>query len=328
MNANMSIINPLIRDKIIVTIQIIRHRSASTPHHQGCVATIGNFDGVHRGHQALLAQLIQRSHEMNLPSLVLTFEPQPAEYFAWGAPIARLTRFREKVHYLAQTGLDKVWVLRFDASLAALAADEFVKKILVDQLNIKHLVIGDDFRFGHRRQGNLALLKSEGERWGFSVENMPTVWMDGDRVSSTRVRQALSEADPALAERLLGRPYCMLGRVVYGNQLGRLLGFPTANIYLHRQETAVKGIYAVRLHGIAKTGLPGVANVGTRPTVGGTRILLEVHLFDFAETIYGRQVEVEFCKKLRDEERFDNLDLLKDQMVIDAAEARAYLNNF
>lgn len=311
-----------------MAIQIIRHCDANPPRHRGCVATIGNFDGVHRGHQALLERLIQRSNEMNLPSLVLTFEPQPAEYFAWGAPIARLTRFREKVHYLAQAGVNKVWVLRFDAALAALEADKFVKKILVDQLNVKHLVIGDDFRFGHKRQGNLALLKEAGERWGFSVESMPSVLMDGERVSSTRVRQALNVADQPLAEQLLGRPYCMLGRVVYGNQLGRQLGFPTANIYLHRQETAVKGIYAVRLHGIAKAGLPGVANVGTRPTVGGTRILLEVHIFDFAEMIYGRQVEVEFCKKLRDEERFDNLDLLKDQMVMDATEARAYFLTF
>lgn len=309
-----------------MAIQIIRHQSAKTPYFKGCVATIGNFDGVHRGHQALLERLIAQSRELKLPSLVLTFEPQPAEYFARGAPIARLTRFREKVHYLAQTGVDQVWVLRFDAAFSALTAEEFIEEILCKRLKIKHLVIGDDFRFGQGRKGNLKLLKNTGEQLGFSVETMPSVLVDGERVSSTRVRQALMVADQPLAEQLLGRPYCMLGRVVYGNQLGRVLGFPTANIYLHRHETAVKGIYAVRLHGIAQTGLPGVANVGTRPTIGGTRILLEVHVFDFAETIYGQQVEVEFCKKLRDEERFDNLDLLRDQMVMDAEQAREYFS--
>lgn len=307
-----------------MAIQIIRHQNAKIPNFKGCVATIGNFDGVHCGHQALLKQLNQRSQELNLPSVVLTFEPQPGEYFARGAKIARLTRFREKVHYLSQNGVDHVWVLHFDRALAALTAEEFIEEILHKQLKIKHLVIGDDFRFGKERKGDFSLLKNTGEKLGFTVESMPSVLLDGQRVSSTRVRQALIGADHVLAERLLGRPYCMFGRVVYGNQLGRKLGFPTANIYLHRHETAVKGIYAVRLHGIAQSGLPGVANVGTRPTVDGTRILLEVHVFDFAETIYGRQVEVEFCKKLRDEEWFASLDLLRDQMVIDAEQAREY----
>jgi len=307
-----------------VSIQIIRNKSTFAANFKGCVATIGNFDGVHRGHQALLKLLKDRSQALGLPSLVLTFEPQPAEYFARGAPVPRLTRFREKVHYLAQAGVDKVCVLRFDAVLAALTAESFIEEILCGRLKVKHLIVGDDFRFGHGRQGDVVLLKNAGERLGFTVEIMARVLIEGQRVSSTRIRQALGVADQALAERLLGRPYCMLGRVVYGDQLGRVLGFPTANIYLHRQETAVKGIYVVRLHGIAKTGLAGVANVGTRPTVGGTRTLLEVHVFDFAETIYGRQVEVEFLKKLRDEERFDNLDLLKDQMWIDAGQARDY----
>ncbi len=306
-----------------MSIQIIRNNTVTSAF-KGCVATIGNFDGVHRGHQALLEQLDRRSQAFNLPSLVLTFEPQPAEFFAKGVATPRLTRFREKVYYLVQRGVEKVWVLRFNAALAALTAEAFIEEILCARLKIKHLIVGDDFRFGQARQGDVALLKKAGERLNFSVEIMPSVQIEGQRVSSTRIRQALNVADHALAERLLGRPYCMLGRVVYGDQLGRVLGFPTANIYLHRRETAVKGIYVVRLHGIAKTGLPGVANVGTRPTIGGTRTLLEVHIFDFAETIYGRQVEVEFCKKLREEERFDNLDLLKEQMLKDAEQARAY----
>ncbi len=310
-----------------MSIHIIRNRnSALKPDVSGCVATIGNFDGVHRGHQALLQLLKDRSCALQLPSVVLTFEPQPAEFFAKGVPVPRLTRFREKVYHLSKMGVDKVWVLRFDAALAALTAESFIKDILCKRLKIKHLIIGDDFRFGYKRQGDVALLKEAGERLGFTVEVMPSVQIEGQRVSSTRIRQALAVADHALAKHLLGRPYSMLGRVVYGDQLGRQLGFPTANIYLHRKETAVKGIYVVRLHGIAETGLPGVANVGTRPTVGGTRTLLEVHVFDFAKTLYGRQVEVEFCKKLRDEVRFDSLDLLKAQMVIDANEARDYFN--
>ncbi len=306
-----------------MSIQIIRNQG---PVLTGCVATIGNFDGVHRGHQALLGLLQQRSRALHLPSVVLTFEPQPAEYFTQKAPVARLTRFREKIYYLAQMAVEKVGVLRFNAMLAAMSAEDFIEKILCARLRTKHLIIGEDFRFGQGRRGDIQLLKQAGEQLGFTVEIMPSVEIDGQRVSSTRVRQALSIADHALAERLLGRPYCMLGRVVYGDQLGRVLGFPTANIYLHRQETPVKGIYVVRLHGIAQTGLPGVANVGTRPTVGGTRTLLEVHLFDFAENIYGRQVKVEFCKKLREEVRFDNLDLLKEQMLKDAEQARDFFN--
>jgi riboflavin kinase/FMN adenylyltransferase len=221
-------------------------------------------------------------------------------------------------------GVQQVWVWRFDAALAALSAEKFIEEILCARLNIKHLIVGEDFRFGQGRVGDVALLKQAGECLGFTVEVMPGLQIEGQRVSSTRVRQALAASDHALAEQLLGHPYCLFGRVVYGNQLGRVLGFPTANIYLHRQETAVKGIYVVRLHGIASHGLPGVANVGTRPTIGGTRTLLEVHVFDFDQTIYGRQVKVEFCKKLRDEVRFDTLDLLKEQMLIDAEQARDY----
>lgn len=307
-----------------MSIQLIRNRGTLTLQPRGCVATIGNFDGVHCGHQALLQRLTAQAHASGLPSLVMTFEPQPAEFFCRGKPVPRLTRLREKLYYLNQAGVGKVWVLRFNAALAALTAEDFIKDILCARLQLRHLIVGDDFRFGHGRCGDVTLLKNAGQKRGFTVEMMSGVQIAGERVSSTRVRQALSIADHALAEQLLGRPYCMLGRVVYGDQLGRVLGFPTANIYLHRQETPVKGIYVVRLHGIAKKGLPGVANVGIRPTVGGTRTLLEVHVFDFAQTIYGRQVKVEFCEKLREEERFANLDLLKEQMRQDAAQARDY----
>lgn len=307
-----------------MSIQLIRYMGTLTSQSKGCVVTIGNFDGVHCGHQALLERLKVRACALALPSLVIAFEPQPAEFFCRGKPVPRLTRFREKLYYLTQNGVEKAWIMRFNAALAALTAEEFIKDILCARLQLRHLIVGDDFRFGHGRHGDVVLLKDTGRKLGFTVEIMPSVQIAGERVSSTRIRQALSVADYALAEQLLGRPYCMLGRVAYGAQLGRVLGFPTANIYLHRQETPVKGIYVVRLHGIAKKGLPGVANVGIRPTVGGTRTLLEVHIFDFAQNIYGRQVKVEFCKKLREEERFPNLDLLKEQMLQDAAQARDY----
>lgn len=303
---------------------LVRQLGTSLTPSRGYVATIGNFDGVHQGHQALLEQVKARAAELSLDSLVMTFEPQPAEFFTPTKAVPRLTRFREKFYYLAQAGVDKILVMRFNAPFAALTAEEFVKKVLCGKLRIKHLIVGEDFRFGRARQGDIYLLRNMGQELGFTVEIMSSVELEGERVSSTRIRKALAEADHPLAERLLGRPYDMHGRIVYGNQLGRELGFPTANIFLHRQAAPVQGIYVVRLHGIAKKGLPGVANVGIRPTIGGTRMLLEVHVFDFAENIYGRQVRVEFCKKLREEEKFVTLDLLKEQMVKDAEQARCY----
>jgi riboflavin kinase/FMN adenylyltransferase len=307
-----------------VNTQLIRHAADFTLQSPGCVATIGNFDGVHRGHQVLLERVRLQAQARQLLSLVITFEPQPFEFFAREKSVARLTRFREKFYYLAQTRIDKVWVMRFNAVFAKLTAEEFIEKVLCEQMGVKHLIVGDDFRFGCARKGNVALLEKAGQGLGFTVEVMPSVCLEAERISSTRVRQALSAANHALAERLLGHPYCMLGRVVYGNQLGRVLGFPTANINLHRQVTPVRGVYIVRLQGIAKKGLPGVANVGIRPAIGGTRILLEVHVFDFAQNIYGKQVRVEFCEKLRDEEYYATLDLLKEQIAQDAAQARNY----
>jgi riboflavin kinase/FMN adenylyltransferase len=290
----------------------------------GCVLTIGNFDGVHLGHQALIKRIKTSSEELGVPSMVMTFEPQPLEYFAPERAVPRLTRFREKFTLLAQTSVDQVWVVRFNAEFAALTADEFIQQILHKKLRVKHLIVGADFRFGRDRQGDIAMLRTIGAQLGFTVEAMPDVIVTGERVSSTRIRKALVANDLALAEGLLGRPYSMMGKVVYGHQLGRQLGFPTANIYLHRMATPVHGIYVVQVHGLRKKPLPGVANVGVRPTVGGTRIILEVYLFDFNHTIYGKAVTVEFCKKLREEERYDNLELLRLQMEKDAEQARAY----
>lgn len=322
--AYLRIINPIIFWENTVTTELIRGIYNLKPSHQGCVMTIGNFDGVHIGHQALLAKAREESKALGVSSLVVTFEPLPKEYFGRQQVVPRLTRFREKFHAISENGIDKVLLLHFDQRLADLSAEDFVKQVLVQKLAIKHIIVGDDFLFGQSRQGDFSFLTQAGKRYGFGVEAMPTIEVDHERVSSTRVRAALAKADHSLVEKLLGRPYTMQGRVVYGDARGRILGFPTANIYLHRAVTPVQGVYAVRMHGIEQKGLPGVANVGIRPTVGGTRTILEVHLFDFNQEIYGKQVSVEFCKKLRDEKRFESLDLLKQQIWQDAEEAKKY----
>lgn len=302
--------------------QLIRGLHNIAPHHRGGVMTIGNFDGVHRGHQELIGQVVKQAKMQGVPSLVITFEPHAFEFFsAKELKIPRLTRLREKFYGLADCGVDYVLVLRFDEAFAALSAHDFIEKILRGYLQPKRIIIGDDFRFGRERQGNFVFLKEQGD---FIVEAMPTVKVDGERVSSTRVRKALAEGDHALVKRLLGHPYFMHGRVMYGDQRGRLLGFPTANIFLHRKLTPVQGVYTVYVHDIAHHSWPGVANVGMRPTVDGTRSLLEVHLLDFDQEIYRRYVRVEFCKKLRDEQRFSTLALLQEQITKDVNDARNY----
>lgn len=307
-----------------MTTELIRGLYNIKPQHRGCVVTIGNFDGVHIGHQALLEKVKKRAKEMSAHSLVLTFEPLPKEFFGRDKLVPRLTRWREKYYAFSQCKVNQVLLLHFNQALAALSAEDFVKEILYKKLAVKHIIIGDDFRFGKARQGDFEFLRAAGQQYGFTVEDMQSVLLGDVRVSSTSVREALALADHSLAEKLLGRPYTMQGCVVHGHQRGRIIGFPTANIYLHRALSAVEGVYAVRMHGKGINGLPGVANVGRRPTVGGTRSLLEVHLFDFNREIYGQHVHVEFCKKLRDERRFENLDLLKEQIFKDAAEAREF----
>lgn len=292
---------------------------------KGCVLTIGAFDGVHLGHQALLERVKKEAKKRHQPSVVVTFEPQPAEYFASAEQVApRLTRRREKFQALSDYGIDYVLVLSFNARLAALSAEDFIQQIVCDSLQASHVVVGDDFRFGYKRLGDYAYLKERGAVLGFTVESMPSFLLEEERVSSTRVRAALLAGDHRLADRLLGRPYSLKGRVVRGDQRGRQMGYATANIYLAKRMTAVQGVYVVRLHGIADVGLPGVANLGVRPTVDGTRCLLEVHVFDFDQDIYGRQVCVEFCEKLRDEKRFDSLEALKAEIHADAAKALAW----
>lgn len=292
--------------------------------HRGCAATIGSFDGVHLGHQAVIGQLQRAAAQRNLPATLITFEPQPREYFHPGSSPPRLTRLREKLLALSDCGVEQVLCLRFDEHLAGLTADEFVQLILVDGLGIKYLVVGDDFRFGKGRAGNFSMLQQAGEQHGFEVAVTETFNIDAGRVSSTRVRDVLSAGDFDQAAVLLGRPFTLSGRVAHGDKRGRTIGFPTANIKLFRPAAPLSGVYAVEMCWPGVQLHRGVANIGNRPTVDGTRLQLEVHLFDFDSDIYGQHVQVEFRKKLREERRFDSFDALREQILLDAGQARDY----
>jgi riboflavin kinase/FMN adenylyltransferase len=308
-------------------MELIRGQHNLSPRHRGCVATIGNFDGIHLGHQAVLGQLAEKSAALKLPSVVIIFEPQPQEYFAPQSAAPRLTRFREKMRALHRYAVHRVLCLRFDHRLAAMPAEEFIRRILIEGLGIRYLVVGDDFRFGRGRSGNFALLQKVGSQCGFQVVNMPTFRLDGERVSSTWIRDALAAGDLATAAKLLGRPYRMCGRVAHGDKRGRMIGFPTANIHLHRRNTPLTGVYAAEVYGLDAEPLPGVVNIGNRPTLGGTQTLLEVHLFDFHQDIYGRHMSVDFMRKLREERRFGSFEALREQILCDAREARAFFDN-
>jgi riboflavin kinase/FMN adenylyltransferase len=309
-------------------MELIRGLHNLAPRHRGCVATIGNFDGVHLGHQAVIGQLAERAQALGLPTLVMLFEPQPEEFFRSGKAPPRLTRFREKWLALRRYSVDRVLCVRFNAPFANMEPETFVRRVLVQGLDVRYLVVGDDFRFGKNRRGDFTFLQKAGEQQGFHVVNMHTVSIDGHRVSSTRIRRALASGDLMTAEKLLGRPYRMSGRVAHGNKLGQRLGMPTANIHLHRKLTPISGVYVVEVFGLETEPLAGVANVGTRPTVNETRTLLEIHLFDFNERIYGRYLNVNFVHKLRDEEKFDSLEALKRQMHLDAENARAFFRDY
>lgn len=308
-------------------MELIRGLHNLQPRHRGCVATIGNFDGVHLGHQAVIGQLAERAGELKLPAVVMLFEPQPQEYFRPEQAPARLMRLREKLLALRRYAVDRVLCVRFDARFAALEADAFIEQVLVGSLGVRYLAVGDDFRFGAKRRGDFAMLKRAGERHGFQVVNMHSFSVDGERVSSTRIRAALAAADLEAAEKLLGRRYRMSGRVAHGRKLGRTLGIPTANIHLHRHNSPLRGIYVVEMYGLEGEPLPGVANIGTRPTVGGTEVILEVHLLDFDRDIYGAHVSVEFLQKLRDEKRFDSIDAMRVEILNDIARARCYFGD-
>ncbi|MFP5419239.1 MAG: bifunctional riboflavin kinase/FAD synthetase [Gammaproteobacteria bacterium] len=297
--------------------------SLNTPH----AVTIGNFDGLHLGHQAMLARLQAVAQARGLPACVLSFEPHPREFFAPDQAPARLSSLREKAEYLRQRGIDRLHVFRFDRAFSALTADAFVEQVLGRTLQTRYVLVGDDFRYGSGRAGDFNTLQAAGRTQGFDAEFLPTVEVAGERASSTAVRRALAAGDLDHATRLLGRPYSISGRVVHGDKLGRDIGFPTANIQLKHNRPPLMGIFAVEVDGLDGKMLPGVASLGRRPTVKRPDAVpvLEVHLFDFDAEIYGRRVRVDFLHKLRDEEKYPDLESLVAQIGRDVDHARHFL---
>ncbi|ASI89997.1 bifunctional riboflavin kinase/FAD synthetase [Vibrio mediterranei] len=296
--------------------------------HHGCVLTIGNFDGVHLGHQRVLEQVKKKALLLGLPAVVMTFEPQPMELFAKDKAPARLTRLRDKFELLEAMHLDRLLCVNFNRSFASMSPESFIKDLLVNKLGVKFLVIGDDFRFGKGREGNFDMLKKAGEEFGFEVVNTASFCVEDTRVSSTAIRQALASDHLDESAEMLGRHYTLSGRVAHGQKLARDFGFPTANISLKRYVSPVRGVYAVQVYGVDSQPLPGIANVGKKPTVAGTTPDLEVHIFDFEGNLYGKQIEVALLHKIRDEKKFESLELLKQQIELDADVARVWLRQF
>ena len=301
------------------------HRTIPAQAINSRVLAIGNFDGLHLGHRALLERLTAHARRLGLPPAVMTFEPHPRELFTPDQAPARLTSLREKLALLESCGVEEVYLLHFSRKLAGLTAEDFIANVLVRGLAVRHLIIGDDFRFGKGRAGDFGMLQSAGQQHDFGVEAMHTIEIDGERVSSSAVREALGGGDLEHAARLLGRPYNISGRVVHGDKIGRKLGFPTANIQLKRKRVALTGVFAVTVSGLDKRPLPGAASLGVRPTLGlGLRPVLEVHLFDFDRAIYGSHLTVHFLHKLRDEAKYDSLDALTAQIARDVQATRDY----
>ncbi|PKF51903.1 bifunctional riboflavin kinase/FAD synthetase [Enterovibrio nigricans] len=295
--------------------------------HHGCVLTIGNFDGVHLGHQKVLRRVVEKARELGLPAVVMLFEPQPRELFTAESAPARLTRLRDKYVQLTALGVDRLIVVNFNAKFATMTPYDFVHRLLVEQLGVKFLVVGDDFRFGAQRQGDFCYLQQQATDAGFAVVSTQSFTLSAQRVSSTAIRDELAAGHQEVAEEMLGRPYSISGRVSHGKKLGRTIGFPTANVPLKRRVSPVSGVYVVKVGGIKEEQwLGGVANVGTRPTVNGVRQQLEVHLFDLKEDLYGRHIEVQLLHRLRDEMKFGSIDELKAQIELDAQTARAWLS--
>ena len=304
-------------------MKLVRGLHNLRPQHRGCVATIGNFDGIHRGHQAILARLRERAVDLGVPSCVVIFEQHPREFFAPETAPARLDRLWDKLQMLDEEGVDRVLCLSFNQLLQSMSATEFVERILIDGLGVQHVEVGDDFHFGCDRAGDLDFLQHAGVTRGFTVEAAQTVELDGLRVSSTHVRKALAAADFALAERLLGRPFGITGRVLHGQKLARQFGTPTANVQLKRHRVPLTGVYLVSVDIDGQSWL-GVANIGVRPTVsGGREDHLEVHILDFTGYLYNRRLTVVFHQKLREEQSFSSLEALKKAINADVAAARA-----
>jgi len=298
-------------------------------HHKKCVATIGNFDGIHLGHQAIISQLKEIAKKYNLPTVVIIFEPQPQEYFSPDNAPARLTRLREKVEEMDRLGVDRLVCIRFDGGLANLSAREFVERLLIEGLEISHLVVGDDFRFGKNRQGDFSMLENMADEFGYELDHTKTCLFQGMRISSTRIRQALANDDLKLASQLLGRDYAISGRVVHGDKRGRELGFATANMELHRLHSPVMGVYITRVHikhnqGSGESSHQAVTSIGTRPMFDGEGIRLETHILDFDENIYAKHIRVEFLEKLRAEMKYSDINNLKKAIESDIENARQY----
>ena len=290
----------------------------------GCALTIGNFDAVHLGHRQILSGLRRHADRLGVPAMVMTFDPHPEEYFRKGDSAPRLTDLTTRYFALRECGVDIMLSLRFDRRLASTDAPTFVREILHRQLAVRYLLIGDDFRFGRDRQGDFAMLADMAGESGFQLERTDTLECNGERVSSTRIRKLLADGQVDLAADLLGRSYALTGRVIRGQQLGRQWGFPTLNLAVHHKP-ALRGVFAVRVDGLGSESIPGVANLGTRPTVGGIRTLLEVHLFDFEQQVYGERICVSFVERIRPEHKFDSFDALKSQIRQDCDQARRIL---
>jgi len=309
------------------TMQFVRGLHNVRSQHRGCVLTIGAFDGVHRGHQEMIRVLRECAAQKGLPATVLAFEPMPREFFAKGTPPARLTRFRERFDALREYGVERFICLRFDEHMREMSQQEFVEDVLVRTLGIRHLVVGHDFRFGRGHDGSAATLRGFGARYGFEMSEVPPFELDGERVSSSLIRGTLEAGDMTRAAKFLGRPYRITGKVIHGAKLGRRLGFPTANLRLHRRATPVAGVFAIRVSGGGLNDAPAVANLGTRPAINGGELLLEAHVFDYSGDLYRRYLHVDFIARLRDELWFPNVDALVEQMHVDAARARAILKS-
>ncbi len=292
---------------------------------RGSVVTIGTFDGLHLGHQQLLDSVVSNARDNGMPSIVMSFEPMPKEYFAAERPPARLMRFGEKFEELASRGIDIFYCPEFAQPMRDISAADFIRRILIHGLDTRHLVVGDDFHFARHREGSIKELCGASAALGYEVEQLPSVIVNGERVSSTIIREALASGDLQRATALLGRPYRMSGKIIEGQKLGRTLGFPTANVALRRRQSAVMGVFAVRVQGLPGRPRDAVASVGTRPTFDGTKTLLEAHIFDFDEDIYGEYIHVDFIARLRSQIKFDDVDELVAQMHVDADNARSIL---
>lgn len=308
-------------------MELVRGIQNLKQQHQGCVLSIGNFDGIHLGHKAVLSRLLSEAKRLNVPSTVMTFEPQPEELFLGNNAPARLSRLRDKFVQLDKLQLDRLLCVSFTRQFANISAQEFIEELLIKKLNVKFLVVGDDFHFGYQRKGDFQLLKQAGQQYGFEVVDTQSLIQQSQRISSTRIRDFLAQGELDAAADMLGRKYSITGRVSHGRKLGRTIGVPTANLSLKRRVSPVAGVFVVNVLGVNQQPYEGIANIGTRPTVAGERQQLEVHIFDFEGDLYGEQLEVILEKKLRSEVKFDSFAELKIQIDKDIEDAKRWHDN-